>query len=364
MSGSIYGKLFTISTFGESHGPALGVVIDGCPAGLKLCEEDIQVELDKRRPGVGAAATKRNEADRVHILSGVFEARTLGTPIALVVYNEDAHSSDYSALKDVYRPGHADYGFDAKFGMRDHRGGGRSSGRETLARVAAGAVAKKILKSLGIELTAYTLSIGPIRAESFDASVIYENPYRFADPVAAAKADSFVSALKADMDSAGGVIECRINGVPAGIGDPVFDKLDARLAGAMVSIGAVKGIEIGDGFAAAMSRGSENNDPFDLNDGKIVTTTNHAGGILGGMSTGCEIVFRVAVKPTPSIAKEQQTVTKDAENTTIQIKGRHDTVIVPRAVPVVEAMAAITIADALLCNMGSRIDRITDFYKR
>ena len=392
MAGSTFGTNFRVTTWGESHGVSLGCVIDGCPAGLPLSGADLAPYMARRRPGQGGYTTARSEGDEVEIMSGVMDGVTTGTPIAMMIKNSDQHSRDYDALRDVYRPGHADFGFDAKYGIRDHRGGGRSSGRETVARVAAGAVAAKILKEIGIEVSAQAIQTG--------------------DAAAAA----------ATGDSVGGIIECVVTGMPAGIGEPVFDKLDARLAHAIMSIGAVKGVEIGDGFAAADSYGSENNDEFimreyadedasvaetrlfgdmdagtlgehpgDMSDPdtgalgehpramtdtdagtlgeypramarRVKKLSNHSGGILGGMSDGADLVIRAAIKPTPSISQPQQTVTRDGENTTIEIHGRHDTIIVPRAVVVVECMTAITIVDALMENMHARMSSIRDFY--
>ena len=367
MAGSTIGTNFKITTWGESHGTGIGVVIDGCPAGLSLCEEDIQTYLNRRKPGQSAFSTPRKEDDAVHILSGVFEDRTTGTPISLIVVNENQHSKDYSEIASYYRPGHADFTFDAKYGFRDYRGGGRSSGRETIGRVAAGAVAAKILKELGIEILTYSKSIGPVTIDEtrFDAAEITKNPLYMPDAAAAAKAASYLEECKAMQNSAGGIIECVITGVPAGIGDPVFEKIDANLAKAIFSIGAVKGFEIGDGFAVAAATGLTNNDAFVTDEnGSVTKGTNHAGGILGGMSDGSPIVFRAAIKPTPSVASTQKTVNKNGEEIEINIKGRHDPIIVPRAVVVVESMAAITILDAMLSNMNARIDGIKDFYKK
>ncbi|MDO4267061.1 MAG: chorismate synthase [Eubacteriales bacterium] len=358
MAGSVYGTVFRIMTWGESHGKGVGVTIDGCPAGLALCEEDIQTYLDRRRPGQSRYTTARSESDQVEILSGVFEGRTTGTPIAMIVRNMDQRSRDYSAIMDVYRPGHADYGFDSKYGFRDYRGGGRSSGRETIARVAAGAVACRLLAQYGITVTAYVKSIGVFEVQSarFDLAERDRNPLAMPDPVAAAEASDFLERMMAEHDSAGGVVECLVDGMPAGVGEPVFDKLDACLAKAVMSIGAVKGFEIGDGFAAAEARGSENNDSFYTDgDGKVKKRTNHSGGILGGISDGSQIVLRAAFKPTPSIARDQQTVNRMGENVQIAIRGRHDPVIVPRAAVVVEAMTALTIADLLLMNRSAKI---------
>lgn len=359
MAGSGFGTIFRISTWGESHGKALGVVIDGCPAGLSLSEEDIQGWLDRRKPGQSRYATKRSEADTCQILSGVFEGRTTGTPVSLIVFNKDQRSRDYSEIASVYRPGHADMTFDAKYGFRDYRGGGRSSGRETIGRVAAGAVAMKLLEALGIELFAYAREIGGIAAspERFSREEIAKNPLAMPDAEAAKEAEKYLEACMEEKNSAGGIIECVIRHVPAGVGEPVFEKLDANLARAMMSIGAVKGVEIGDGFQAARATGKTNND-------SPASGTNHAGGILGGISNGADILLRVAVKPTPSIALGQQTVNRAGEPVSIEIKGRHDPVIVPRAVVVVEAMAALTLADMLLVGMGAKISDVTKRYER
>lgn len=364
MAGSTFGQIFRITTWGESHGKALGVTIDGCPAGIPLSEEDIQKELDRRKPGSNPYGTKRNESDTAMILSGVFEGRTTGTPITIAVYNADHHSADYSAIADKYRPGHADFGFDSKYGFRDYRGGGRSSGRETLCRVAAGAVAKKILGELGIEICAYTVSIGPVSIDrnKMDLASRFDNPIVMPDIEAAEKAAAYLDGCMSEGDSAGGVAECVITGVPAGIGEPVFDKLDAVLGMAILSIGAVKGIEFGAGFRAAEMKGSENNDPFEAVDGKVKKMTNNSGGILGGISDGSDIVFRAAFKPTPSISKQQQTVNSAGENIEIKIKGRHDPIIVPRAIVVVEAMAAIALTDMIFRNMPSKINNIKTVY--
>lgn len=347
MAGSTYGNIFKITTWGESHGPALGVVIDGCPAGLSLCENDIQKYLDKRKPGQNSTTTARKESDTVEILSGVFEGITTGAPISLMVRNSDQHSKDYSNIASVFRPGHADYTFDTKYGIRDYRGGGRSSGRETLSRVAAGAVAIKILNSLGIYIEAKAASIGPV---SLGNGMNEE-------------AVKYIEECKANLDSVGGSIECKITGMPVGIGDPVFEKLDANLAKAMMSIGAVKAVEIGDGVKVSTALASENNDAFCLYEGAISKETNHSGGILGGMSDGDTIVIKTHLKPTPSISKAQSTVTKTGNETTIEIHGRHDPCIVPRAIVVVEAMCALTILDALLLNMTAKLDNIIKFYK-
>lgn len=364
MAGSTFGTIFKITTWGESHGKGIGVVIDGCPAGLSLSEEDIQCFLDRRKPGQSRYATQRKENDSVEILSGVFEGKTTGTPISMLVWNQDQKSKDYSEIASYYRPGHADFTFDAKYGFRDYRGGGRSSGRETIGRVAAGAVAAKLLQQLGITCIAYTKSIGPVEAKSFDVTSIGKNPLFMPDENAAKEAERYLKSCMEQKDSAGGIIECVIDGMPAGIGDPVFEKLDANLAKAIFSIGAVKGFEIGDGFHAAYANGSENNDNFYLSEqNDIKTHTNHSGGVLGGISNGSQIVFRAAVKPTPSIAATQKTVTNSGEEIEISIHGRHDPIIVPRAVVVVESMALLTIADALLLNMSANLEKIRKFYQ-
>lgn len=363
MSGSIYGNFFRVTTWGESHGRGLGAVVDGCPAGLVLSEDDIQKFLDRRKPGQSRYTTARKEGDRVEILSGIFEGRTTGTPISLAVFNQDQRSKDYRNIADSYRPGHADMTYDQKYGFRDYRGGGRSSGRETIGRVAAGAIASRLLNELGITLTAYTHSIGPVTIQEFSPDQIGQNPCYMPDAKAAQKAQAYLETCMSQQDSAGGVIECRIQNVPAGIGDPVFDKLDACLAKALMSIGAVKAVEIGDGITAAGSRGSLDNDSYHYGeDGRLSKTSNHSGGILGGISDSGEIILRAYVKPTPSISQPQQTVNRQGENVELTIHGRHDPIIVPRAVVVVESMAALTLADLALSNMTARMDGIKKFY--
>lgn len=401
MAGNTFGKLFRITTFGESHGPALGVVIDGCPAGLELSEDDIQPYMDRRKPGQNLKTTARKEDDKIEILSGVFEGVTTGTPIAIIVRNTNQHSKDYSDIAHVFRPGHADYGFFQKYGIRDYRGGGRSSGRETLARVAGGAVAAKVLADIGITVDAEVTELAGIDVTT---------------PQGREAADAKILELKSEMDSAGGVVTCFVNNMPTGIGEPVFDKLDANLAKAIMSIGAVKAVEIGDGTKVARMRGSENNDGFeavsvpiapleDMEDNDDIkhepsldeinhfrmshgqeplsseeyeemvengefsgmeeifqVTSNHAGGILGGMSDGAEIVIRAYFKPTPSIGQPQHTANEDGENITIEIKGRHDPTVVERANVVVECMVAATILDLLLENMGCKMDNLRDIY--
>lgn len=346
MSDNTFGKIFQVTTFGESHGAAIGAVVDGMPAGVEIDTEFIQHELDRRRPGGGAAgSTARKESDKAEILSGVFEGKSTGTPIGVLIRNSDQHSSDYGELKDLFRPGHADWGFHAKYGFRDYRGGGRSSGRETACRVAAGALAKLFLKqSSGIKISAFAAEIGGIEARNIDLSETENNPLRTPDAEAVAKMLQKIEDCRMAQESCGGIVECRISGVPAGWGEPVFDKLDALLAHAMFSLGAVKGFSVGSGFEAARAPGSANNsDPA------------AAGGIRGGISDGAEIVFRAAVKPTPSISQEQLMPGIDGKLHKFAIKGRHDVCIVPRIVPVVEAMAALVLADCALRQRCARI---------
>jgi len=341
MPGSVWGQEFRITTFGESHGVAVGVVVEGVTPGLPVTEAEIQKELDRRRPGQSYITTPRQEADTVHIVSGTFEDRATGTPLTMIIYNQDARSAAYDAVKDLFRPGHADFGYQQKYGFRDYRGGGRSSGRETAARVAAGAVAKLMLAEQKIRITAFVRRAAGIECNKIDLSVVEKNIVRAADLDAAAKMVEAINAARAAEDSVGGIVEVRITGVPAGWGEPVFDKLDAELAKAMLSLGAVKGIEFGDGFAVADLKGSENNDPMTA-DGFL---SNHAGGILGGISTGQEIVFRLAVKPTPSISQPQRTRDLQGREVECRTVGRHDPFIGSRLVPVAEAMAAIVLAD-------------------
>lgn len=365
MAGSSFGTIFRITTWGESHGAGLGVVVDGCPAGLPLCEEDIQIFLNRRKPGQSKFATPRKEDDTVEILSGVFEGKTTGTPISLLVRNTSQRSQDYSAIASYYRPGHADYTFDEKYGFRDYRGGGRSSGRETIGRVAAGAIASKLLASLGISLTTYTRSIGPVSIHSFSPDEIAQNELCMPDANAAAAASEYLTQCIKDQDSSGGVIECIVNGLPAGLGDPVFEKLDANLGKAILSIGAVKAFEIGDGMTAAFSTGRSNNDPFVIDsNGAVKKTSNHAGGVLGGISDGSALLLRAAIKPTPSISALQDTVNKQGEPVRVSIKGRHDPIIVPRAVVVVESMTALVLVDALLMNLSATMDHVKKIYER
>ena len=356
MAGNTFGTLFRITTWGESHGPALGVVIDGCPAGLELDVAAIQAQLDRRRVGQSRVTSARREPDEVEVLSGVFAGRTTGTPLSLLIRNTNAKSNDYDNLVDLYRPGHADYTYDAKFGFRDHRGGGRSSARETAARVAAGAVARQILAQLGISFVAYTLSMAHLTAQVIDEDEIERNVMRCPDAAVAAQMVALVEATRRELDSLGGVVEVRARGVPPGWGEPVFDKLDALIGHAMFSIPAVKAVEIGSGYAAATMRGSQNNDPFERRaDGTIGTTTNHAGGMLGGISNGAEIVVRLTAKPPASIAQEQQTVDRAGEAATIVVKGRHDPTVLPRLVPVAEAMLALVLVDCMLLQRAARM---------
>ncbi len=350
MPGNTFGTMFRITTWGESHGPALGVVIDGCPPGLALTAEDIDEELAWRRSRDTRISTSRREPDRVELLSGVFEDRTTGTPISLLIYNRDVDSSAYDDLWDIFRPGHADYTYWHKYGIRDKRGGGRASGRETVARVAAGAVAKKLLDQDGIAVLSYTLVLGGIRAQKLDFDEVYKNPLFCPDAGAVPRIMERLKEVKEAGDSVGGVVEIRAQGCPAGLGEPVFAKLDAMLAAALMGIGAVKGVEIGSGFAAANMLGSENNDLLS----PAGFLSNNSGGILGGVSNGDEIVARVAVKPISSIEKEQETITESGEAITLSVKGRHDVSAIPRIVPVCTAMVRLVLADMLLQQRAIR----------
>ncbi len=361
MAGNSFGQAFRVTTAGESHGPGNVVIIDGCPPGIDLAEEDLRVDLARRRPGQSKVVTQRQEADEPEILSGVFEGRTTGTSIAILVRNTDQRSRDYSEIAQTYRPGHADYTFDAKYGFRDYRGGGRSSARETVARVAAGAVAKKLIRAaFGGEVLAYVKQVGPLVAEVDPGAVTFDqverlpdgepNIVRCPDPAIAGQMVDLIQALRKDQDSIGGTAEIVARNVPAGLGEPVFDKLKADLAKALFSLPAVLGVEYGVGFGCATLRGSENNDPFITKttaDGRVVTTTesNRHGGMLGGISSGLPIVLRAAVKPTSSLPREQRTVTRGGEETTIRTKGRHDPCLLPRFIPMAEAMVALVLAD-------------------
>lgn len=344
MSGNTFGKVLRVTTWGESHGPALGAVIDGCPPRLPLSAADLDAALARRRPGTSIHTTSRREPDKVEILSGVFQGLTTGTPISLVIYNRDVKSEAYEPLKEVFRPGHGDVTYQAKYGLRDYRGGGRASARETAARVAAGAVAQKILDTVGTSVVAFTLEMGGVRARRFVWEQLDENPFFCPDPDAAAAMAMRVQAVKEQGDSLGGIVEIRVHGCPAGLGEPVFEKLDAVLAQAIMSIGAVKGVEIGAGFAAAAMTGSQHNDPLTPEG----FASNHAGGILAGIANGDEIVIRAAVKPIPSIALPQQTVDIHGQPQTIRVGGRHDISAIPRIVPVAAAMVQLTLADFLL----------------
>ena len=350
MAGNTFGRLFRVTTFGESHGKALGAIIDGCPPGLTIDEEYIQKELDKRKPGCFLGSTPRKESDKVEILSGVFEGYTTGTPIALIVYNKDARPSAYEHLKDLFRPGHGDFTYFMKYGgFRDYRGGGRSSGRETVGRVAAGAIAKRILEEYSIEVIAYTIALGGVEAKKRDLSQVYQNKLYCPDEEAYELMIKEIEKAKKEGDSLGGVVEVLAKGVPAGLGEPVFDKLEADLAKAVLSIGAVKGFEIGSGFRGAYSRGSQNNDPISPKG----FLKNDAGGVLAGISSGQDIVIRVAVKPIPSISIPQKTINKNKEEVELVIKGRHDVSAIPRIVPVIEAMVRIVLADHLLMQLAN-----------
>ncbi|MBI5606129.1 MAG: chorismate synthase [Deltaproteobacteria bacterium] len=353
MSGNSIGLLFKVTTWGESHGPALGAVVEGCPPSIPLTEQYIQEELKKRRPGGISSASSRKEEDRVEILSGIFEGRTTGTPISLLIRNKDADSSAYDAIKDIFRPGHGDFTYFKKYGVRDHRGGGRASGRETAARVAAGAIAKKVLAPQGIEVLAYTLEIGGIKAERISLEAISKNNLYCPDPQAVIKMEKKLLETARRGDSLGGIVEIIVKGCPAGLGEPVFDKMDADLAKALMGIGSIKGVEIGAGFEAARMTGSECNDPI-TPEGFL---TNQAGGILAGITNGDDLVIRVACKPVPSIRKEQQTIDLSGNPVTLSIKGRHDTAVIPRIVPVCEAMVRIVVADHLLRQKALKADK-------
>ena len=355
---NIYGKLFRISTFGESHGPAIGVVIDGCPAGLEIDESFIQAELDRRKPGQSKITTQRKEDDVFKILSGVFEGKTTGVPIALVIENGDQRSKDYSHIENTFRPSHADYTYQTKYGIRDHRGGGRSSARETAARVAAGAIAKQLLKKYGVEINAFVSQVGEISAPNYtqlDLSKTEDNIIRCPDPATAEKMIELIDQVRLDRDTIGGVVTCVIKNTPVGLGEPVFDKLHAELGKAMLSINAVKGFEYGSGFEGIKLRGSQHNDEFYKEGDRIRTKTNHSGGIQGGISNGEDIYFNVAFKPVATIMQDQQSVDKDGNEVTVSGKGRHDPCVVPRAVPIVEAMAALVLIDFVLRNRVSKI---------
>lgn len=353
-----YGTLFRISTFGESHGPAIGVIIDGCPAGLTIDEAFIQSELDRRKPGQSKITTQRKEDDSFRILSGVFEGKSTGTPIALVIDNQDQRSKDYSHIQNTFRPSHADYTYEAKYGNRDYRGGGRSSARETAARVAAGAIAKLLLKHSGVGISAFVSQVGDIKAAHYtqlDLTKTEDNIVRCPDPATAEKMIALIDEVRLSRDTIGGVVTCVIKNTPVGLGEPVFDKLHAELGKAMLSINAVKGFEYGSGFDGINLRGSQHNDEFYNEGGKIRTKTNHSGGVQGGISNGEDIYFNVAFKPVATIMQDQQSVDKDGNEATVSGKGRHDPCVVPRAVPIVEAMAALVLADFLLRAKANKV---------
>jgi chorismate synthase len=364
MSGSGFGKCFSVSTWGESHGEGLGAIVDGCPAGVPLSLDDIQMELDRRKPG-GQFATSRQEADKAMLLSGVFEGATTGTPISIALFNSDKRSGDYKELCCVYRPGHADLAYDLKYGVRDYRGGGRSSGRETAGRVAAGAVAKAFLRELGITVSSYVASIGSVCVDKdrLDLEEVLRNPLRMPDASAYAKAAELCRQAIEDGDSLGGVVECFISGVISGLGEPVFDKAHAVLGHAFFSIGAVKGVEFGRGFDSARLRGSQCNDQYAGADGRVAKLSNNAGGILGGITDGTDIFARIAFKPTPSISKEQRAASSSGESVQLSVKGRHDPVIPPRASVVVEAMAAIALADLAIQSLASKVTDVKSILK-
>lgn len=353
-----YGTLFRISTFGESHGPAIGVIIDGCPAGLTIDEAFIQSELDRRKPGQSKITTQRKEDDTFRILSGVFEGKSTGTPIAVVIDNQDQRSKDYSHIQHTFRPSHADYTYEAKYGNRDYRGGGRSSARETAARVAAGAIAKLLLKHSGVEISAFVSQVGDIKAAHYtqlDLAKTEDNIVRCPDPATAEKMIALIDEVRLSRDTIGGVVTCVIKNTPVGLGEPVFDKLHAELGKTMLSINAVKGFEYGSGFEGIKLRGSQHNDEFYNEGGKIRTKTNHSGGVQGGISNGEDIYFNVAFKPVATIMQDQQSVDKDGNEATVSGKGRHDPCVVPRAVPIVEAMAALVLADFLLRAKANKV---------
>jgi len=351
MSNTI-GKLFTFTSFGESHGKGIGGIVDGCPAGIELDESFIQQELDRRKPGQSAIATPRKEDDKVEFLSGVFEGKTTGTPIAFIIWNQNQHSKDYDHLKDVYRPSHADYTYQQKYGIRDYRGGGRSSARETASRVVADAIAKLVLRQAGVDISAYTSQVGPIAMtqthETADLSLIESNIARCPQPDVAEKMIDYIASLKKAGDSTGGIISCVIKGVPTGWGEPIFDKLQARLANAMMSINASHGFDYGKGFEGVALKGSEMNDAFIKQGNQVTTRTNNSGGIQGGISNGEDIYFRVLFKPVATISKKQDTVDTSLTEVELQARGRHDPCVLPRAVPIVEAMAALTLVDLYL----------------
>jgi chorismate synthase len=359
MAGNTFGNIFRITTFGESHGAAIGVIVDGCPAGLPVDENFIQKELDRRRPGQSAIVTQRKEGDKVQILSGIFEGKSTGTPISMVIYNADARSKDYSHISDKFRPSHADFTYWSKYGHRDYRGGGRSSARETAARVAGGAIAKLFLKAQGIDVKAYVSQVGHLSLttdyKDVDLNLVESNPVRCPDSTLAAEMEQLIRAVRKAGDTIGGVVSCIITGCPPGLGEPVFDRLQADLAKGILSINACKGFEYGSGFKGVNMRGSEHNDIFYKEDGEVRTKTNYSGGVQGGISNGMDIYFRSAFKAVATIVPAQESITTEGEKTTVEGKGRHDPCVVPRAVPIVEAMAALVVADHFLRNKSARL---------
>jgi chorismate synthase len=355
---NIFGKLFSITTFGESHGPAIGVIIDGCPAGLDIDEAFIQSELDRRKPGQSKITTQRKEDDTFKLLSGVFEGKSTGTPIAIVIENQDQRSKDYSHIAEAFRPSHADYTYEAKYGVRDYRGGGRSSARETAARVAAGAIAKLLLRKAGVEINAFVSQVGELKAPPYtqlDLTKTEDNIVRCPDAATAEQMIALIDQVRLDRDTIGGIVTCVIKNTPVGLGEPVFDKLHAELGKAMLSINAVKGFEYGSGFEGIKLRGSQHNDEFYTEGGKVKTKTNYSGGIQGGIANGEDIYFNVAFKPVATIMQDQQSVDKAGNEVTVSGKGRHDPCVVPRAVPIVEAMAALVLIDFYLRSKVSRL---------
>lgn len=356
MPGNTFGRFFRITTWGESHGKAVGVVLDGCPAGLELSEKDIQFELDRRRPGQSRITTQRKEADEVEILSGIFDGRTTGTPISMIVRNTDAISRSYEDIKNIYRPGHADFTYDQKYGFRDYRGGGRASARETVGRVAAAAVAKKILALSGMKTTGFVRQVGHIVAERIDTEHIEKNPVRCPDPAKSVEMEELIESIRKEGDSIGGIVEVVTSGLPAGLGDPVFNKIDADLASALMSLGGIRGFEVGTGFGVASRKGSEVNDVMYKDDsGRLRFKTNNAGGLLGGITSGEDLVVKIAIKPTSSIPKTQNTVDKEGKPVELKVKGRHDPCLCPRAVPIAEAMVNLVLIDHMLAARLSKL---------
>ena len=354
-----FGQIFRLTTFGESHGPGIGGVIDGMPAGIEVDMDFLQRELDRRKPGQSALTTARKEGDRVELLSGVFEGRTTGCPIGFLVRNENQHSSDYDNMRNVFRPSHADFTYQSKYGIRDHRGGGRTSARETIARVVGGAFAKMVLRQKNIRITAYTSQVGPIKLEdnytAYDLDLIETNPVRCPDPEKAKEMEELIFKIKGEGDTIGGVVTCVVKGCPIGLGQPIYGKLQSALAAGMLSINAAKAFEYGEGFKGLKMKGSEQNDVFFNNNGRIETHTNHSGGIQGGISNGQDIYFRVAFKPVATVLMEQHTVNLDGTDTTLKARGRHDPCVLPRAVPIVEAMAAMTLLDFYLIDRTTQL---------